>query len=138
MEKAIDKYKDIIDLPHHEPKNFPRMSRYERSAQFSSFDAVTGHSEAIDEQARFVDAMIELSDDMQFEINNNFSEILSRIGTGPLIIVKYFCPDKLKDGGAYLTYTGKLKRINEIDKSLEFYDGKKISLSFIIDITEKE
>lgn len=43
----MDNYKDIIDLPHHEPKNHPRMTMEQRAAQFAPFAALTGYDEAI-------------------------------------------------------------------------------------------
>ncbi len=44
-----DKYNDIIDLPHYEPKRHPRMSMWNRAAQFAPFAAVAGHDAAIEE-----------------------------------------------------------------------------------------
>jgi len=41
-----EKYDDIIDLPHYEPKNHPRMSRLARAAQFAPFAALNGYDEA--------------------------------------------------------------------------------------------
>lgn len=38
------KYREIIEHPHYEPKNHPRMSREMRAAQFSPFAALTGFS----------------------------------------------------------------------------------------------
>ena len=136
MNKTIEKYKDIIDLPHHEPKNFPRMSMYERAAQFSAFDAVTGHSEAIEEQSRFVENYLEISEEDQRVFNIKLREILAKIKDKPVISVKYFVPDKVKDGGEYLTYIGVLKRFDEVEKRIEFIDGTKIALEQIFDINE--
>lgn len=45
-------YDDIIDLPHHVSKKHPPMSMEMRAAQFSSFAALSGHSDAIRETAR--------------------------------------------------------------------------------------
>lgn len=45
-------YDDIIDLPHYEPKQHPRMSAAARAAQFAPFAALDGHEEAIQETAR--------------------------------------------------------------------------------------
>lgn len=45
-------YADIIDLPHPEPRHHKRMSMEKRAAQFSSFAAVSGHSEAISQTAQ--------------------------------------------------------------------------------------
>ena len=50
MRKITDEnYDDIIDLPHFEPSKIkpPRMPLKSRAAQFSPFEAVRGHKEAI-------------------------------------------------------------------------------------------
>ena len=47
-----EKYKEIIDLPHHEPTTQPRMSMTDRAAQFSPFAALTGYGDAVAETAR--------------------------------------------------------------------------------------
>ncbi len=44
-------YADIINLPHHTSTHHPPMSLEARAAQFSSFAALTGHEEAIEETA---------------------------------------------------------------------------------------
>ena len=43
----MDNYDDIINLPHYEPKHHPRMSMWNRAAQFAPFAALTGYDEAI-------------------------------------------------------------------------------------------
>ena len=43
----MNEYKDIINLPHFEPKYHQRMTIYNRSAQFAPFAALTGYEEAI-------------------------------------------------------------------------------------------
>lgn len=40
MSDASEKYADIIELPHHVSVNRPRMSQYERAAQFAPFAAL--------------------------------------------------------------------------------------------------
>ena len=42
-----DNYDDIINLPHYEPKHHPRMSMWNRAAQFAPFAALTGYEAAI-------------------------------------------------------------------------------------------
>ncbi len=51
MKEITDTYEDIIDLPHHTSTKHPRMSITGRAAQFGSFAALRGHSQAIEETA---------------------------------------------------------------------------------------
>lgn len=48
----MNRYSDIINLPHHVSKNHPPMSRQNRAAQFSPFAALTGYEESIESAAR--------------------------------------------------------------------------------------
>ena len=45
-------YDDIINLPHYEPKHHPRMSMWNRAAQFAPFAALTGYEDAIKDTAQ--------------------------------------------------------------------------------------
>ena len=45
-------YADIIDLPHYEPKHHPRMTMWNRAAQFAPFAALTGYEDAIKDTAQ--------------------------------------------------------------------------------------
>jgi hypothetical protein len=46
----MGEYDDIINLPHYEPKNHPRMSMWKRAAQFAPFAALTGYGEPLNTQ----------------------------------------------------------------------------------------
>ena len=48
----MDKYDDIINLPHPVSKKHPQMSMMQRAAQFAPFAALTGYDAAINEAAR--------------------------------------------------------------------------------------
>lgn len=49
------KYEEIINHPHYEPKNHPRMSRAMRAGQFAPYAALTGHAGAIRRTAKFAE-----------------------------------------------------------------------------------
>ncbi len=51
---VMEKYGDIINLPHHVSQNRPQMPAAGRAAQFASFAALTGYEDAIDKTARAV------------------------------------------------------------------------------------
>ncbi len=50
-----DKYKDIINLPHHVSPNRPRLSKEQRAAQFAAFQALTGYEDAIERETQRVE-----------------------------------------------------------------------------------
>ena len=49
------KYDEIINHPHYEPKNHPRMSREMRAGQFAPFAALTGYTDAVRRTAKFAE-----------------------------------------------------------------------------------
>ena len=49
------KYESIINHPHYEPKNHPRMSREMRAAQFAPFAALTGFGNVISKTAKYAE-----------------------------------------------------------------------------------
>ena len=56
-------YDDIINLPHYEPKHHPRMTMWNRAAQFAPFSALTGYEDAIRESAKENEINYEKRDD---------------------------------------------------------------------------
>ena len=59
MEKTDRKYREILALPHPEPKGRTRMAREKRAAQFMPFAALTGFEEGIDEERKEQEARAE-------------------------------------------------------------------------------
>lgn len=52
MNEVSHDYDDIINLPHYNPKHHPRMSMWNRAAQFAPFAALTGYDTAIKDAAQ--------------------------------------------------------------------------------------
>ena len=121
-------YDDIIHLPHPTSKNRPRMSIHDRAAQFSPFAALSGHAAAIAETARLTDRKLELNEDTRAELDRRQAILLEHISERPEVTVTWFCPDEKKAGGAYVTTTGRLKKIDEIERVLVLTDGARIPL----------
>ena len=135
----MGKYDDIIDLPHPVSEKHPHMSMYDRAAQFSPFDALTGYSESIDETARTTDRRLELSDEEKAVLDGKLSE-LERLcakarsarfygdegASFPKITVTYFVQDKelhrmsRKTGGSFLKYTGTARTADTLQGFLVF------------------
>ena len=124
-------YDDIINLPHYEPKYHPRMSLWNRAAQFAPFAALTGYDTAIQESNRVTDDWIDLGESGNEELNRKMELIISKLSEQPHVTIEYFVPDEHKEGGSYQTYTGNVKRIDEYEKCIAFTDGKEIPLEAI-------
>ena len=121
-------YDDIIHLPHPTSSKHPRMPIADRAAIFSPFAALAGHSAAIAETARLTNQKAELDEDARAELDRRQAVLLAQIGQQPEVTVPWFEPDERKDGGAYVTTTGWLKKIDEIERVLVLTDGTRIPL----------
>ncbi len=125
-------YDDMIDLPHPTSKKHPRMSIQNRAAIFSPFAALSGHGAAIAETARLTDRRMELDEDTKAELDRRQAVLLEHIDEQPEVTVTWFQPDERKDGGAYLTATGRLKKIDEVERILSLQDGTSIPLEDVV------
>ena len=134
----MDKYDDIINLSHYEPKYHPRMSKYKRSAQFAPFAALVGYDEQVQECSRLTDKRLEIDDELKEKINNKLNKINELIKNSPEVEITYFIPDEKKDGGKYITEIGNVKRIDYVNRFIKFTDNKKIILDDLIDIKINE
>lgn len=127
-------YDDIINLPHHVSKTRPHMAVADRAAQFSPFAALTGYDAAIKETARLTDEKIELDEYMKGALSDRLQIIADRIKEHPKIAITYFLADKKKDGGAYITASGTVKKIDGFDRVVVLSTGTVIPIDDIISI----
>lgn len=134
-------YDDIISLPHPVSGSHPPMPVAERAAQFSPFAALTGFEDAIRETGRLTDSKVELDEDARELLDEKIKRLRrlqAESGEMPWAAVTYFRPDEKKDGGAYVTVTGRVKRVDEYERVLVLQDGKRISLGDIVGMEEIE
>ena len=120
-------YDDIINLPHPTSQRHPRMPIRDRAAIFSPFAALSGHGAAIAETARLTERRIELDEDTRAELDRRQAVLLEHIDEQPEITITWFQPDERKDGGAYLTATGRLKKFR-----LLLADGTEIPMKDVV------
>lgn len=127
----MDKYDDIINLPHPTSSNHPRMSLYDRAAQFSPFAALTGHDEAVKETARLTDKEIQIDDDTKARLDEKLQIVRDNIGSDKAVTFTYFVPDERKSGGKYISHTGTVKRIDEYEHTVILADKTSIPIEQI-------
>lgn len=127
-------YDDIINLPHHVSATRPRMSMIDRAAQFSPFAALTGYDAAIKETGRLTDERIELTEDSRAILDRKQQLLVDNLADHPEVAVTYFVPDGRKAGGAYITVTGRVKKVDDYQRLLLLSDDTKIPLDEILDM----
>ena len=129
-----EKYNDIINLPHHKSKTRKQMSMIDRAAQFSPFAALTGHEDAINETGRIVYEKTDLDENAKSVLNEKLQMISDFINDSPVITVTYYRPDIRKKGGAYVSYTGNVIKIDINRRVLVFSDMSEIIIDDISEI----
>ena len=130
--KYDHQYDDIINLPHHVSATRPQMSMVNRAAQFSPFAALTGYDAVIKETGRLTDHRIELSEDSRANLDRKQQLLLDSLADHPEVSVTYFIPDERKAGGAYVTVTGIVKKLDDFQRIMVLTDGTVIPLDEIL------
>lgn len=128
------RYEHIVNHEHHISKKHPQATMHDRAAQFAPFAAITGYSDMLIEAARVTEAFVELDDGTKEELNKRLQMIADFIRDEPEITFTHFVPDKKKDGGAYVSTTGIVKRIDEYERQVLLVDGTKIPIEYIFGI----
>ena len=128
------KYDDIIHLPHPDSPRHPRMSLYDRAAQFSPFAALTGHGAAIAETGRLTDQRMELDEYEMARVDAELQRLQELIPSRPAASITYFVPDERKDGGSYQTITGEVKRIDTVSGMIQMVDRQLIPIADVFSI----
>ncbi len=127
-------YDDIISLPHHESAKHPKMLALDRAAQFMPFAALTGHNAAVMETERLTDSRMELDEMKKEELNEHLQFIKEQLLQKPQISITYFLPDTQKNGGAYLTITGTVRKIEQTRHQVIMENGTVIPMDDIYEI----
>ena len=130
-------YDDILLLPHHVSEKHPPMSRLDRAAQFSPFAALTGYEAAVKETARLTDRRIELDESEKGAIDQRLTLVQERLPVPTEVTITYFVPDKKKTGGAYVSVSGIVKTIDNLERMVILRDGTSIPIDDILHINGK-
>lgn len=130
----MDKYKEIINLPHKQSTKRPHMPLLDRAAQFAPFAALTGYDDAVKETARLTDEKIEMSEENLNVLNMKYQILVDRLREEYEVTFTYFVPDGAKSGGAYVTKQGVVKKVDNFERLITLCDGTKIPMDDILTI----
>ena len=123
-----------MSLPHHVSKTRSQMPMSDRAAQFAPFAALTGYDDAVKETGRLTDDKIELEESSLNELNAKIQLLRENLADVPEITFTYFKPDERKAGGAYLTTTGTVKKLDDYERLIVLQNGTKLPMDDIWDI----
>ena len=128
----MNDYSDIINYNYEGPKNHVRMTRESRASQFSSFRALTGYEDNLEEARRIVDEKVILTEDKKEELDKKINNLLKDLTKK--VKLTYFIKDLKKNGGYYKIIETKLKKVDSINKEIILIDNIKIKIENILDI----
>lgn len=131
---AGNPYEDIIHLPRPVSEKRPHMSLLDRAAQFSPFSALTGYEDTVEETARLTDRRKELDEYERTLLDERFRWLQSRPQEDAEVTIVYFKPDARKDGGAYVTVTGKIKKIDFAKQYIWMTGGERIPFQAVTNL----
>lgn len=137
MGKMVERYSDIIDLPHHQSVRRPHMANYNRAAQFAPFAALVGYDQMVQdtEDILLLDKRVMLSEDQKNILDEKLKLLELQITKRPKVQVIYFDEVSSDLGGGYVSYFGILRRIEEYPARLIMMDRKEIYIGDILEIT---
>ena len=127
-----EKYSDIINLPHPDPRTRPRMSLSDRAAQFAPFAALTGYDDAITEEGRLTSSKIELDENELERLDRALTYLTEHRSQRPSVTVTYFVPDEKKSGGAYISREGAFKAVDRDRRLILLTDGSAIPIPDVL------
>ena len=124
-------YEDIVNLPRPTSGKHPQPTMSERAARFAPFAAITDYEEMVLEEARETENRITLDESALTLLNQKLTVLQKFSDQTAEVKVTYFEPDKKKSGGAYVTVTGTVKKIDPYKKLLIINPDRKIPIEDI-------
>jgi len=127
------KYDDIINMPRYVSSR-PKMSMADRAAQFSPFKALTGLDDSVSEAGRLTEDKIEMNQEALDILSLRYQLLVECLDKKPEVQFVYFRPDDKKDGGAYVTLTGVVRKVDAVDRVIIMQNGDRIPMDDILGI----
>ena len=125
-------YDDILHLARPQSKKHRPMPMEDRAAQFLPFAALTGYDAAVSETARLTEARVELDPQEAERLGERLVELAKRQKEQPELSLLYYVPDARKAGGAYVTVSGRLRKITDFPRCIYLTDGSEIPIEDIV------
>ena len=96
------------------------------------FAALTGYDAAVSETARLTEDRIELDPQEAERLGARLAVLVKRQNEQPELSLLYYVPDARKAGGAYVTVSGRLRKITDFPRCIYLTDGIRIPIEDIV------
>lgn len=126
-------YADILFTPRHVSTVYQHMALESRAVQFAPFAALPGHSDVLEETARFTEHPCELADDERVWLDKMLASIMHTPHRKASIT--YLRPDRNKSGGHTVTVSGSIVSVDPLHHTVRLSDGTAIAMDLIRKIT---
>ena len=130
-------YDDIINLQRPTSKH-PKMSLYQRSAQFAPFAALTGYDGQVKETSRLTFERKDFNEEYKCMLDRKMQIIKDNINMNPKLKITYFKKDTKKDGGDYITVIDYIRKIDEYREVIVLKNEQEIPINDIIELESND
>lgn len=131
----MGKYEDIINMKHPDPKNHKRMAPEQRAAQFMPFAALGDEQgKQVNESNRLTERRIDLDEYEREKLDRQLADIIASQNPELEVKITFFLEDIWKEGGEYLTISGRIKKIDRSSKTIIMSDGTWVPINEILRI----
>jgi len=91
----------------------------------------------VEETARLTDRRIELDESEKEVIDLRLTLVQEHLPEPTEVTITYFVPDKKKTGGAYVSVSGTVKKIDDYERAVILREGTSIPIDDIFHINGK-
>ena len=132
MKQCSENYADMLRLHRPVSGRHARMDKVARGAQFAPFAALTGYEAVIRETGRLTEGEPWLEEDEIARLDFLLRELSEEPDREGVFVC--FLPDREKTGGSFVTYRGRVARVDPIQKTVLLDTAQTFPISSICDI----
>lgn len=134
MKQCSENYADMLRLRRPVSGRHARMDKVARGAQFSPFAALTGYDAVIREAGRLTEGTPCLEEDEITRLDSLLRELSEDPDREGVFVC--FLPDREKPGGSFVSYRGRVARVDPIQKTILLDTAETFPISAIYDIEQ--
>ena len=75
-----------------------------------------------------------MDEDSKAELDRRLRVLTEQHIDKPEVDITYFQPDEKKEGGAYVTASGRIKKVDDVERTVCLMDGRKILIEQIVNV----